>query len=107
MRQACSAKKRIRLAGFTDLPGGHVFENILIRGGARVIADQGVSAMGLVSLSGGSLLTHSAGNEAGTPHSSRNSLKIEECERDRMVSGCGYAGVRLWNESGRERSVSS
>ena len=58
-------------SGFTQpadtvtIPGGLTFDNILLRNGARVVADAGLHVLGTLSIGANSTLTHSGGLEAG------------------------------------------
>ncbi|WP_100922754.1 Ig-like domain-containing protein [Candidatus Thiodictyon syntrophicum] len=47
------------------IPGGLTFDNIVLRNGARVVADAGLRVLGTLSIGANSTLTHSGGLEAG------------------------------------------
>ena len=78
--------------GYTTLavPAGYVFDSISLLNGARVVADQPIQVSGTLSLTGGSILTHSTGSTAGL------SIKANRVEIDSTssidVSSRGYQG---------------
>ena len=72
------------------IEGGQVFDNLRLTGGARVVADDGISVLGELRIGANAVLTHGQGNAAG--------LRIEtarlvvEAGGGIDVTGRGYAG---------------
>jgi len=74
----------------TPLPPGYVFDNIDLRNGARVVADTPVAVSGTLSLTGGSVLTHTLGSEAGL-NIQANRIEVDATS-SLDVSARGYRG---------------
>jgi hypothetical protein len=78
--------------GYTSLtvPAGYVFDSISLLNGARVVADQPIHVSGTLSLTGGSILTHSTASTAGLSITA-NRVEIDSTSSI-DVSSRGYQG---------------
>ena len=78
--------------GYTNLtvPAGYVFDSISLLNGARVVADQPIKVSGTLSLTGGSILTHSTASTAGLSIAA-NRVEIDSTSSI-DVSSRGYQG---------------
>ncbi|MDR3418827.1 MAG: hypothetical protein P4L83_21850, partial [Nevskia sp.] len=78
--------------GYTTLavPAGYVFDSISLLNGARVLADQPIHVSGTLSLTGGSVLTHSTASTAGLSITA-NRVEIDSTSSI-DVSSRGYQG---------------
>ena len=81
------------------IPAGYQFDNLTLRGGARVSADSGVTVSGRLLITGNSILTHSHRHEPGL-RVEAGELRIDAGSAI-DASGRGYRGGRGHNERGR------
>ncbi|MBU4011821.1 MAG: hypothetical protein KJ882_13765, partial [Proteobacteria bacterium] len=80
------------------VPAGYVFDNIIIRNQARVIADDPIVVTDTLSVLTGSIITHTAGSHDGISISAARVYIDETSSID--VSGKGYAGGQTTGNSG-------
>jgi large repetitive protein len=72
------------------IKGGLIFDNIIIRNRAKILADNAITVNDTLRLTGNSILTHSTGNESGLQI---NAARVEVDESSLIdVTGKGYAG---------------
>ncbi len=83
----------------TFLDGGYIYDNVILRNSARVLADEGVVITGRLLVTGDSVLSHSNGNEAGLVIEASVVQVDEGSSID--VTGRGYGGGTGHDESGR------
>ncbi len=87
----------------TVLPAGLVFDDLELRGAARVVADAGVTVVDELRLAGGSRLLHSSRNEAGLVIDAAR--VVVEAGSAIDVSGRGYAGGGQSAHGGRGETL--
>ena len=80
------------------IPAGYVFDNIIIRNQARVIADDPIVVSDTLSVLTGSIITHTAGSHDGLSILAARVHIDETSSID--VSGKGYAGGQTSGNSG-------
>jgi len=83
----------------TFIEAGYIFDNVILRNGARAIGDSGLDITGTLHITGGSVLSHSEGNEAGLVI---NAAIVQVDAGSAIdVTGRGYLGGKGWREHGR------
>ncbi len=74
------------------IPPGYVFDNVILRNAARVVADNPIEVNDELQILTGSILTHSQGSESGLVVRAARVLIDDTSSID--VDGKGYAGAR-------------
>ena len=82
----------------TFIFGGYTFDNIILRNGAKAIADNGLTITGRLLVAGDSILSHTQGNEGGLFIEAATVQVDEGSAID--VTGRGYRGGTGHNEKG-------
>jgi len=81
----------------TSIPGALTFDSIVLRNNARVTVDSGLTVTGQLLVTGNSVLTHSAGNEAGLTINAKD-VRID-AGSSLDATGRGYHGGTATLES--------
>ena len=82
----------------TFIFGSYTFDNIILRNGAKAIADNGLTITGRLLVTGDSILSHTQGNEGGLFIEAATVQVDEGSAID--VTGRGYRGGTSHNEKG-------
>ncbi|MBK1631036.1 hypothetical protein CKO31_09840 [Thiohalocapsa halophila] len=90
---------RIQPSDSVEIPGNLRFENIILRNGARAVADGGIQVVDTLLLDANAVLTHGQGNTAGLRIDATR--VIVEAGSAIDVTGRGYRGGEGFSEAGR------